>query len=77
MTGSTIWKLILSALIVFTAVLYLQPYKDTPFKDYILAESNQDSAFTSLVEEAQVAYENEAESYKTFYVALRSIANNR
>lgn len=77
MTGSTIWKLILSALIVFTAVLYLQPYKDTPFKDYILAESNQDSAFTSLVEEAQVAYENEAESYKTFYVALRGIANNR
>ena len=75
MNGSTIWKLILSALIVFTAVLYLHPYKDTPFKEYILAESNQDSAFTALVDEAQTAYE--AGTHKTFYVGLRDIALDR
>ena len=52
MNGSTLWKLILSALIVFVAVLYLIPYEDTPFKDYILEECNQDQTFIDLVNEA-------------------------
>lgn len=75
MNGSTLWKLILSALIVFTAVLYLIPYQDTEFKEYILAESNQDEAFTSLVAEAETAYQND--EYHSAYVALRDIALER
>ena len=75
MNGSTIWKLILSVLIVITAILYLLPFQDTPFKEYILDESNQSAEFTSLVDEAQSAYE--AGTHKTFYVALRDIALDR
>lgn len=75
MNGSTIWKLVLSALVVLVAVLYLVPYKDTPFKDYIIAESNQDQAFLSLIEEAEGAAANG--DYPTFYIALRDLALDR
>ena len=77
MNSSTTWKLILSALIVITAVLYLIPYQDTEFKEYILGESNQDEAFTSLVAEAEAAYQNEDEDYHSTYIALREIALDR
>ena len=75
MNGSTTWKLLLSALIVFTAVLYLIPLQDTEFKEYILAECNQDEAFTSLVTEAEEAYQNE--QYHSVYIGIREIALNR
>ena len=75
MNGSTLWKLILSALIVFTAVLYLVPYQDREFNEFVLAESNQDEAFTSLVAEAEAAYQND--EYHSAYVALREIALER
>lgn len=75
MNGSTIWKLVLSALIVLVAVLYLIPYQDTPFKEYILEECNQDQAFLDLVDEAETAYENG--DAKTFYVSLRDLSIER
>ncbi|MCZ6671961.1 MAG: protein translocase subunit SecD [Verrucomicrobia bacterium] len=77
MNGSTLWKLILSALIVSVAVLYLIPYQDTEFKEYILAESNQDEAFTALVAEADAAYQAEGSEYHSIYIALRTIALER
>ena len=75
MNGSTLWKLIISALIVLVAVLYLIPFEDTPFKEYILQECNQDEAFVSLIDEAEKAYQN-GDYYSTF-VALRTIAKDR
>jgi SecD/SecF fusion protein len=72
MNGSTLWKLILSALIFGVAVLYLIPYQDTPYKEYILSECNQDEAFIALVDEAEAAYQNE--EYYSIYIALRDIA---
>ena len=75
MNGSTIWKLVLSALVVFVAVLYLVPYQDTPFKDYILEECNQDQAFIDLVNEAETAYQN-GEAY-SIYAGLKSLGLER
>lgn len=75
MNGSTLWKLVLSALVVFVAVLYLIPYEDTPFKDYILEECNQDQAFIDLVNESETAYEND-EAY-SIYAGLKNIGLER
>ncbi|MCB1120359.1 MAG: protein translocase subunit SecDF, partial [Verrucomicrobiae bacterium] len=75
MNGSTIWKLVLSALVVLVAILYLVPFKDTPFKEFVVAKSNHDQAFLTLVDEAEGAATNG--EYPTFYVALREIAKGR
>ena len=75
MSGSTLWKFILSGLIVFVAILYLNPIRDTEFKEYLLAESNGAEAFTSLLGEAEAAYDNE--EYSSIYLALRAIALER
>ena len=75
MNGSTLWKLVLSALVVFVAVLYLIPYEDTPYKEYILEECNQDQAFIDLVNEAETAYQND-QAY-SLYAGLKNIALER
>lgn len=75
MSGSTLWKFLLSAGIVFTAILYLNPIRDTAFKEYLLAESNKAEAFTSLLGEAETAYGND--DYSSIYLALRAIALER
>ncbi len=75
MSGSTLWKFLLSAVIVFTAILYLNPIRDTQFKEYLLEECNGAEAFISLLGEAETAYGND--DYSSIYLALRAIALER
>ncbi len=75
MSGSTLWKFLLSAVIVFTAILYLNPIRDTAYKEYLLAECNGAEAFVSLLGEAETAYGND--EYSSIYLALRAIALER
>ncbi|MBC9888489.1 MAG: protein translocase subunit SecD [Opitutae bacterium] len=75
MSGSTLWKFLLSAVIVFTAILYLNPIRDTQFKEYLLEECNGAEVFISLLGEAETAYGND--DYSSIYLALRAIALER
>jgi len=73
MSSNTLWKAIVTFALLGLAAMYIYPVKDQPFEEYLLKESNQAPEYVELIEKAKS--EHEAGNYKTFFGALRSLAN--
>ncbi|MFW5883156.1 MAG: protein translocase subunit SecD [Verrucomicrobiota bacterium] len=74
MSGSIIWKLLLSVAILAWSISSLIPPTDTPFPDYVAEHATLNTAeFESLMERAVAAVE--ANDYPSVFIALQQIAD--
>ncbi|MCH2155208.1 MAG: protein translocase subunit SecD [Opitutales bacterium] len=73
MSGRTLWKFALTAVVVGWSLLSIFPTQDTPFPEYVRSAVTVDpSGFETVVEKAQAAVD--ADTYPSLFVALSAVA---
>jgi len=74
MTGSILWKSVVSAFVLAWAILNIIPIEDTPFEDYIKGNATfKEPEFTALVQRAQESSDTGEDP--TTFIALKRIAD--
>lgn len=74
MTGSILWKSVVTALVLAWAVLNIIPLEDTPFEDYIKGKATyKEPELTALVQRARERVDTKEDS--TTFIALKRIVD--
>ena len=74
MTGSILWKSVVSALILAWAILNIVPWEDTPFEDFVKANVTfKEETFNSILQRAKDQVE--AGEDPTLFIALKRIVD--
>lgn len=74
MTGSILWKSVVSAFVLAWAILNIIPIEDTPFEDYIKENATfKETEFTALVQRAQERSDTGEDP--TTFIALKRIVD--
>ena len=72
MTGSILWKSVVTALVLAWAVLNIIPLEDTPFEDYIKGKATyKEPELTALVQRARERVDTKEDS--TTFIAFADV----